>query len=142
MFVSFFPCLSEACLFRQTVDMFCKKLGPKNRGISCTCSCAPPPGAKEAVLLLLLLLQLGANSSCPPGEHKPATHQRDVFVQISGRFRSDPAVSTLKRALRTGRPPSLNLRQHTNETVCSRSFAVQDRILCVSHCSVKIDPSS
>eukprot|EP01046_Picozoa_sp_COSAG06_P011806 COSAG06_NODE_679_length_13142_cov_15.143832_12_plen_94_part_00 len=80
------------------------------------------------LLLLLLLLQLGANSSCPPGEHKPTTHQRDVFVQISGRFRSDPAVSTLKRALRTGRPPSLNLRQHTNETVWSRSLNLPSKI--------------
>jgi hypothetical protein len=35
---------------------------------------------------------------------------RHAEVQISGRFRSDPAVSTLKRALRTRRPPSLNLR--------------------------------
>ena len=38
------------------------------------------------------------------------TVSRHAEVQISGRFRSDPAVSTLERALRTRRPPSLNLR--------------------------------
>jgi hypothetical protein len=36
-------------------------------------------------------------------------------VQISGRFRSNPGVSTFKWALRMGRPPSLNLTgSHTN----------------------------
>ena len=37
------------------------------------------------------------------------------MVQISGRFRSNPGVSTFKWALRMGRPPSLNLTgSHTN----------------------------
>jgi hypothetical protein len=38
------------------------------------------------------------------------TVSRHAEVQISGRFRSDLAVSTFKWALGTRRPPSLNLR--------------------------------
>jgi hypothetical protein len=36
-------------------------------------------------------------------------------AQISGRFRSNRAVSTLKSALRTRRPPSLNLRRMSDK---------------------------